>query len=183
MVRMKSEGGESSLTPPIVKDEGLSDDEDEDEDTNTSDEEKEINDDKEDSDVWLHMLSDMEEMVGIDFPMATRVGFRLTASLLLPLELDSKGDTHKLVGENASLFIRSISNEVSRVPFHYTSWDRVPEDDKLGIYRTLHHYFDLQDCARRYGMRETGTSSMLMDWREMHFEKGDGWVNEAAGND
>ncbi|KAL8245512.1 hypothetical protein R6Q59_011770 [Mikania micrantha] len=70
------------------EDEGLSDDdddndddddEDEDEDTNTSD------DDKEDSDVdivWLHMLDDMEEMVGIDLLMATRAEFRPIASLL-----------------------------------------------------------------------------------------------------
>ncbi|KAL8245511.1 hypothetical protein R6Q59_011769 [Mikania micrantha] len=60
---------------------------------------------------------------------------------------------------------------MARVPFHYPSWDRVPEHDKLGIYRTLHHYFDLQswlgtpnwdgiragineDCARRYRDRK-----------------------------
>ncbi|KAL8201907.1 hypothetical protein R6Q57_011054 [Mikania cordata] len=45
-------------------------------------------------------------------------------------------DTQKFVGENASLFIRCLSNEVARVPFHYPSWERVPEHDKLGIYRT-----------------------------------------------
>ncbi|KAL8239752.1 hypothetical protein R6Q59_016319 [Mikania micrantha] len=198
----------------------------------------------------------------------------------LELDLDPKGGTHKFVGENASLFIRCISNEVARVPFHYPSWDRVPEHDKLGIYRTLHHYFDLQswlgtpdwdgiragineDCARRYrdrknelkrhfdnyggydnvenaknhppdtqtqeawekiidelflnadfmkrsvknasnrskqlyataggsrsyaqmrheDMRDTGTSSMLKDWKKMHTKKGGGWVNETAEDD
>ncbi|KAL8213829.1 hypothetical protein R6Q57_003278 [Mikania cordata] len=244
MVQTTSEGGELNHTTAIVEDEGLSDDDDEDEDTNTLDEEKEINDDKEDSDVdivWLHMLDDMEEMVGIDLLMATRVEFRLTATqprkvrgrgknknLLekfainnnksLELDLDPKGGTHKFVGENASLFIRCISNEVARVPFHYPSWDRVPEHDKLRIYRTLHHYFDLQswlgtsdwdgiragineDCARRYrdrknelkrhfdayggydNMRDTGTSSMLKDWKKMHTKKGGGWVNETAKDD
>ncbi|KAL8224323.1 hypothetical protein R6Q57_019798 [Mikania cordata] len=56
----------------------------------------------------------------------------------LELDLDPKGGTHKFVGENASLFIKCISNEVARVPFHYPSWDRVLEHDKLGMYRTLH---------------------------------------------
>ncbi|KAL8268812.1 hypothetical protein R6Q59_002610 [Mikania micrantha] len=59
---------------------------------------------------------------------------------LLELDLDPKGGTHKFVGENASLFIRCIYNEVARVPFHYPSWYRVPEHDKLGIYRTLHNH-------------------------------------------
>ncbi|KAL8209432.1 hypothetical protein R6Q57_006164 [Mikania cordata] len=166
----------------------------------------------------------MEEMVGIDLLMATRVEFRLTASL------------------------------VSIVPFHYPSWDRVPEHDKLGIYRTLHvnigieknelkRHFDayggydnveneknhLPDTqtqeawekiidelflnadfmkrsvknasnrskqlyataggsrsytqTRHEDMRDTGTSSMLKDWKKMHTKKGDGWVNEIVEDD
>ncbi|KAL8213916.1 hypothetical protein R6Q57_003365 [Mikania cordata] len=88
----------------------------------------------------------------------------------IPVNCESWG-THKFVGENASLFIRCISNEVARVPIHYPTWDRVPEHDKLGIYCTLRHYFDLQswqgtpdwdgirvgineDCARRYRDRK-----------------------------
>ncbi|KAL8205548.1 hypothetical protein R6Q57_009099 [Mikania cordata] len=57
---------------------------------------------------------------------------------LLELELDPKGGMHKFLGENASLFIRCISYEIARVPFHYHTLDRVPEHDKLGIYRMLH---------------------------------------------
>ncbi|KAL8199685.1 hypothetical protein R6Q57_013253 [Mikania cordata] len=104
----------------------------------------------------------------------------------LELELDPKGGTHKFVRENGSLFIRCICNEVARVPFHYPSWDRVPKHDKLGIYRTLHHYFDLQswlgmpewdgiragineDCARRYRDRKNEL--------EMNFDNSGGYDN------
>ncbi|KAL8243993.1 hypothetical protein R6Q59_010251 [Mikania micrantha] len=104
---------------------------------------------------------------------SSRILEKFTSNNNKPLELDlyPKGGTHKFVGENASLFIRCISNEVARVPFHYPSWDRVPKHDKLGIYHTLHHYFYLQrwlgtpdwdgiragineDCARRYRDRK-----------------------------
>ncbi|KAL8257676.1 hypothetical protein R6Q59_029717 [Mikania micrantha] len=151
MVRTEGEGGESSLTPPIVENEGLSDDDDdyEDEETNTSNEEKEINDEKEDSGVDI-----------VDPPQPKKVRGRGKNKNLLekfasnnnkPLELDlyPEGSMHKFVGENASLFIRFISNEVARVPFHYPSWDRVPEHDKLGIYRTLNSQLsDMQETIR-----------------------------------
>ncbi|KAL8230426.1 hypothetical protein R6Q57_000204 [Mikania cordata] len=86
---------------------------------------------------------------------------------------------------------RCISNEVARVPFHYPSWDRVPDHDKLGIYRILHHYFDLQswlgtpdwdgiragineDCARRYQDRKNEL--------KRHFDNYSGYDNVENAN-
>ncbi|KAD2805459.1 hypothetical protein E3N88_38836 [Mikania micrantha] len=63
----------------------------------------------------------------------------------LPIEVEDEGGQYKFVGENCSDFIRLISNEVGKVvPFHYTSWQNVPDQFKKAIFPTLFEYFDLQ---------------------------------------
>ncbi|KAL8259849.1 hypothetical protein R6Q59_027802 [Mikania micrantha] len=55
--------------------------------------------------------------------------------------VEDEGGQYKFVGENCSDFIRLISNEVGKVvPFHYTSWQNVPDQFKKAIFPTL---FDL----------------------------------------
>ncbi|KAL8223166.1 hypothetical protein R6Q57_020565 [Mikania cordata] len=62
----------------------------------------------------------------------------------LPIEVEDEGGQYKFVGENCSDFIRLISNEVGKVaPFHYTSWQNVPDKFKKAIFHTLFEYFDL----------------------------------------
>ncbi|KAL8209198.1 hypothetical protein R6Q57_008610 [Mikania cordata] len=62
----------------------------------------------------------------------------------LPNEVEDEGGQYKFVGENCSDFIRLISNEVGKVaPFHYTSWQNVPDQFKKSIFPTLFEYFDL----------------------------------------
>ncbi|KAL8260948.1 hypothetical protein R6Q59_024997 [Mikania micrantha] len=63
----------------------------------------------------------------------------------LPIEVEDEGGQYKFVGENCSDFIRLISNEVGKVvPFHYTSWQNVPDQFKKAIFPTFFEYFDLQ---------------------------------------
>ncbi|KAL8199344.1 hypothetical protein R6Q57_012912, partial [Mikania cordata] len=56
----------------------------------------------------------------------------------LPIEVEDEGGQYKFVGENCLDFIRLISNEVGKVaPFHYTSWQNVPNKFKKAIFPTL----------------------------------------------
>ncbi|KAL8208820.1 hypothetical protein R6Q57_008232 [Mikania cordata] len=140
MVQTSSEGGESNLTPAIVEDEGMA---------TYAQRHRGDGRDRPPHGNSSRIPANCESSQ----PRKVRGGgknknllekFVSNNNKPLELDLDPKGGMHKFVSENASLFIRYISNEVARVPFHYPSWDRVPEHDKLGIYHTLHHYFDLQ---------------------------------------
>ncbi|KAD4584419.1 hypothetical protein E3N88_22020 [Mikania micrantha] len=63
----------------------------------------------------------------------------------LPIEVEDEAGQYKFVGENCSNFIRLISNDVVKVvPFHYTSWQNVPDQFKNVVFPTLFEYFDLQ---------------------------------------
>ncbi|KAL8228409.1 hypothetical protein R6Q57_015993 [Mikania cordata] len=67
------------------------------------------------------------------------------ASKLLPIEVEDEGGQYKFAGENYSDFIKLISNEDRKfVPFHYTSWQNVPDHFKKAIFPTLFEYFNLQ---------------------------------------
>ncbi|KAL8263148.1 hypothetical protein R6Q59_024497 [Mikania micrantha] len=62
----------------------------------------------------------------------------------LSIEVEDEGGQYKFVGENCSDFIRLISNEVGKVaPFHYTSWQNVPDKFKKAIFPMFFEYFDL----------------------------------------
>ncbi|KAL8239041.1 hypothetical protein R6Q59_015608 [Mikania micrantha] len=67
----------------------------------------------------------------------------------LPIEVEDEGGQYKFVGENCSDFIRLISNEVGKVaPFHYTSWQNVPDKFKKVIFPTLFISYEDVEKAR-----------------------------------
>lgn len=57
----------------------------------------------------------------------------------LSIKVDDAGGQYRFVGENASDFVRLISNEIGReTPLYYPSWQDVPDEFKDHIYITLY---------------------------------------------
>ncbi|KAL8209048.1 hypothetical protein R6Q57_008460, partial [Mikania cordata] len=135
------------------------DTEDDDENASNSDEVNEIDvDDDEDDDIvnacyssddsddcFLRVVSllnrkDVQKIKNIKLIKK----FEKNNCMPIPIEVEDEGGQYKFVGENCSDFIRLISNEVGKVaPFHYTSWQNVPDKFKKAIFPTLFEYFDL----------------------------------------
>ncbi|KAL8241772.1 hypothetical protein R6Q59_012074 [Mikania micrantha] len=90
----------------------------------------------------------------------TRKKFEKNNYMPLSIEVEDEGGQYKFVGENCSDFIRLISNEVGKVaPFHYTSWQNVPEYFDLDSLRNTDQWEGIRlgihaECQRAYKDRK-----------------------------